>query len=145
VRVLEPGDGDAPPVEDRPLPQPDHTTAGFWASAAQGELVFQRCVACGHAQHYPRPLCIRCAGEVAWEVASGEGVVHTFTVIRKNLAKPFDGLGAYVVAMVELAEGPKMMSNVTHVDVADVRVGLPVRCYAVKVADDLGIPFWRPA
>ena len=100
---------------------------------------------CGHAQFYPRPLCIRCAGDVEWEEASGEGTVHTFTVIRQNLAPPFGELGAYVVAMIDLAEGPRMMSNVTHVEPDEVRVGMGVTVYAVKVRDDMGLPFWRPS
>lgn len=145
MNVLEPGHEDAPPMEGRPLPAPDNTSTEYWAAAARGDLVIQRCDACGEAQFYPRPMCIRCAGDVSWEVASGEGTVHTFTVIRQNLADPFRGLGAYVVAMVELAEGPRMMTNVTHVDPADVRVGLPVVAYAIGVREDLAIPFWRPA
>lgn len=135
---------DAGDVQDRPLPLPDNVSARYWASAARGELVFQRCLACGHTQLYPRAMCVRCGGDTAWEEASGAGTVYTYTVIRKNLARPFDKLGAYVVAMIELAEGPRMMSNVTDVDPADVRVGLPVTAYAVQVRDDVAIPFWRP-
>jgi uncharacterized OB-fold protein len=130
---------------NRPLPEPDNTTAEYWAAAARGELLFQRCTACGHAQFYPRALCTACAADVVWEQASGEGTVSTFTVIRQNLAPGFRELGPYVVAMVELAEGPRMMANITHVEPADVRVGLPVVAYAVAVGDGIGIPFWRPA
>jgi uncharacterized protein len=90
-------------------------------------------------------MCTECAGDVAWEAASGRGTVHTFTVIRQNRARPFRELGPYVVAMVELAEGPMMMGNVTHVDPEGVAVGLPVVAYAVQVADGMAIPFWRPA
>ena len=145
MNVIDLDDPDAAHAAGRPLPEPDNTSAPFWAGAARGELLIQRCTACGHAQFYPRPLCIECAGETEWEQASGEGTVHTFTVIRKNLAPPFDGLGAYVVAMIELPEGPRMMSNVTHVDPSEVRVGMPVSCYAVKLDDEMGLPFWRPA
>jgi uncharacterized OB-fold protein len=49
------------------------------------------------------------------------------------------------VAIIELAEGPKMMSNITHIDPSQVQVGLAVVCYAIRVRDDLGLPFWRPA
>ena len=129
----------------RPLPEPDNTSAPYWAAAAEGRLVFQRCTECGHAQFYPRPLCIRCAGDVEWEDASGDGTVHTFTVIRQNLAPPFGELGAYVVAMIDLAEGPRMMSNVTHVGPDEVHVGMGVTAYSVKVRDDMGLPFWRPS
>jgi len=144
VKVLDAGDPDAPPTEGRPLPHPDNVSAHFWAEAAAGRLVLQRCTACGETQFYPRAMCVHCGGDTAWEEASGSGRVHTFTVIRQNLARPFASLGPYVVAMVELDEGPRMMSNVTHVAPDDVRVGMPVSCYAVRVADDIGVPFWRP-
>ena len=145
MNVFELGHPDVAHAVDRPLPAPDNTSSEFWAAVARGSLLFQRCPACGHAQFYPRPLCVRCAAEPEWEEASGEGKVHTFTVIRQNLAPPFGGLGAYVVAMIDLVEGPRMMSNVTHVDPAEVRIGLPVTCYGVKVDDGLGLPFWRPS
>jgi hypothetical protein len=90
-------------------------------------------------------MCVHCGADVEWEEASGDGVVATYTVIRQNLAPPFDTLGPYVVAIIELAEGPRMMSNVTHIDPSLVRVGLAVACYAIRVRADLGLPFWRPA
>ena len=143
--VIAAGDAGAPPMEGRPLPGADAVTAEFWSRAAAGELLFQECPACGHRQFYPRAMCTACAADVEWRVASGQGTVHTFTVIRQNLAKPFRDELPYVVAMVELDEGPKMMGNVTGCEPDDVTVGMPVECYAVKVDDDLGIPFWRPA
>ena len=145
MNVIGVDEDEAVRATGRPLPAPDNTTAAFWAAAARGELLIQRCPQCGHRQFYPRPVCTECAATPEWEHASGNGTVYTYTVIRQNLAPPFDTHGAYVVAMVELDEGPRMMSNITHVDPDDVRVGLPVTCYAVKVSDDLGIPFWRPA
>ena len=145
MKVIDLDHPDAAHAVGRPLPEPDNTSAPFWSSAAEGALLFQRCPSCGHAQFYPRPLCIRCAGPTEWAEASGEGSVHTFTVIRQNLAPPFGDLGPYVVAMIDLVEGVRMMSNVTHVDPADVRVGLAVTAYSVKVRADLGLPFWRPA
>ena len=62
-----------------------------------------------------------------WHDASGKGTVHTFTIIRQNHAKPFREQLPYVVAMVELDEGPRMMSNVIDCDVADVHIGLAGR------------------
>jgi uncharacterized protein len=144
VRVIDLDDEEAAHARDRPLPAPDNVSREFWSGAARGELLFQRCPSCGHAQLYPRALCVRCGATPEWEAASGAGEVHTFTVIRQNLAQPFRELGPYVVAMIELAEGPRMMSNVTHVAPEAVTVGLEVTAYAVRVQDDLGIPYWRP-
>ncbi len=90
-------------------------------------------------------MCTECAGDTEWRQASGRGTIHTYTVIRQNWAMPFRELQPYVVAMVELEEGPRMMTNVTDVAIDDVRIGLPLECYVVKVEEGLGLPFWRPA
>jgi uncharacterized OB-fold protein len=145
VRVLDIADPEAAHARNRPLPVVDNDSAPYWAGVAEGRLRLQRCDACAEHQFYPRALCVRCAGPVGWVDAAGEGVVYTYTVVRQNLAPPFEGLGPYVVAMVELPEGPRLMGNVTHVDPDDVRIGLPVTAYAVRIRDDLGLPFWRPA
>jgi len=71
--------------------------------------------------------------------------VHTFTIVRQNLAEPWGGLLPYVVAMVELEEGPRMMTNITGCDPEDVYIGMPVEAYTVEVEERLGLPFWRPA
>jgi len=135
----------SPPMEGRPLPLPDAVSETYWRAAAGGELLYQECPACSHRQLYPRALCVRCGAEPAWQRAAGRGRVHTFTVIHQNWAPPFRDLVPYVVAIVELDEGPRMMSNVTHCDPARVHIGMPVELYTVAVEDGIGIPFWRPA
>lgn len=129
---------------DRPTPRKDNVSAPFWEACAEGRLLIQRCAACGHRQFYPRMLCRACGGTPEWEEASGRGTVHTFTVIRQNHARPFRDLIPYVVAMVELEEGPLMMGNVTDCDVDAVHIGMPVEAYMVEVEEGLAVPFWRP-
>lgn len=130
---------------DRPAPDPDGVTRPFWEAAGRGELLIQRCPACGHRQFYPRPLCTACGGDPEWERASGRGVVHTFTVVRQFAARPFRDQLPYVVAMIELDEGVRMMGNVTGCAVEDVEIDMAVEAYAVRTEDGLGVPFWRPA
>jgi len=129
----------------RPLPAPDAAAAPFWQAAARGELIFQQCRRCGHRQHYPRALCTACGGDPAWQTASGRGRIHTFTVIRQYGGKPFRDELPYVVAIVELDEGVRMMGNVTGCDVAQVQIGMAVEAYAIVAAEGVGVPFWRPA
>jgi len=133
------------PVEGRPLPDVDPVSKVFWEGAARGELLYQECPACGNRQFYPRAACTACAAEPEWRTASGRGTVHTFTVIRQNLAQPFKDLRPYVVAMVELEEGPRMMTNITDCPVEDVEIGMAVTAYAVPVEEGIGLWFWRPA
>lgn len=144
IDVLEQGGDGVPDLTDRSLPDVDNVSSTYWTGAAQGALLFQQCPACGHRQLYPRAMCTACAADTEWKQAVGRGTVHTFTVIRQNMASPWERWLPYVVAIVELEEGPRMMSNITHCDVDDVHVDMPVECYAVAVEDGLAIPFWRP-
>ncbi len=137
--------GQGPVIEGRPLPQPDHVSATYWEAAARGDVLYQECPRCGNRQWYPRALCTACGADPEWATASGRGTVHTFTIVRQNLAEPWGGLLPYVVAMVELEEGPRMMTNITGCDPEDVYIGMPVEAFTVEVEERLGLPFWRPA
>ena len=132
-------------MADRPVPLPDNTSRPYWEAAGRGELLYQECPACGQRQLYPRALCTACAGTPEWRTASGRGTVHTFTVIRQNWAEPFREMLPYVVAMVELAEGPRLMSNVTDCDPEDVHVDMPVEAWFLPVEDGVALPMFRPA
>jgi hypothetical protein len=117
----------------------------FFEAAARGELLYQRCDACGHRQFHPRLLCTACGGDVGWATASGRGVVHTFTIVRQNGEAPFRDELPYAVAMIELDEGVRMMGNVTGCPVEGVCIGMPVEAYAVECGEGLAVPFWRRA
>jgi uncharacterized OB-fold protein len=130
----------------KPLPEPDATSAVYWKSAADGEFRIQHCPACDHYQHYPRALCTECGATPSWTAHSGNGEVHTFTVIRQYGIKPFRDELPYVVAMIELegTGGLRVMSNVTDCAPDDVAIGMHVEAYAVLAADGIGIPYFRP-
>ena len=134
-----------PVIEGRPLPAPDHVSSAYWKAAAEGRILYQECPTCGHRQFYPRAMCVACGHDPEWRTASGRGTVHTFTIIRQNWAPPFREQLPYVVAMVELAEGPRMMANITDCAPEDVSIGMPVEAYTVAVDEEIGLPFWRPA
>jgi uncharacterized OB-fold protein len=129
---------------ERPIPAGGNVVGEFWSAAADGRLLIQRCTACGTRQFYPRQVCAACGSTPEWEQASGRGVVHTFTIVRQNGAKPFSAELPYVVAIVELEEGPRMMGNVTGCAPENVTVGMPVHAYAVTIEDGLAVPFWEP-
>ncbi len=129
----------------RALPAPDNASRHYWQSAAEGRLVVQRCTSCDAYQFYPRALCASCAGETEWVDASGRGTLHTFTVIRQNRSEAFAALSPYAVGIVELEEGVRMMSNIVDCDVEELEVGMALEVLILKAADDVGLPFWRPA
>jgi uncharacterized OB-fold protein len=132
-------------VRQRALPAPDHASRHYWQSAAEGRLVLQRCTDCSELQFYPRSLCASCTGETEWVDASGRGTLHTFTIIRQNHSKAFADLVPYAVGIVDLEEGVRMMSNIVDCDVEVLRIGMPLEVVLLKAADDVGLPFWRPA
>jgi uncharacterized OB-fold protein len=135
-------------MDRRPLPEvSDPITEEFFEGCARGELLVQRCAdaACGHRQFFPRWCCTRCGGAVEWMVGSGRGTVHTYTIIRQNHAEPFRSELPFVVAMIELEEGPRMMSNVTDIDPETVTIGMPVEVHFAASDDgSVTLPFFRP-
>jgi hypothetical protein len=117
----------------------------FWDGTKDGRLLLQRCTACGRHQFYPRWFCATCAGAVAWIEAAGTGEVHSFTIVRQNGTPPFDELVPYVLALVELDEGVRMMGNVVDVAVDDVKIGMPVRVTFLPETGGVVLPMWVPA
>jgi len=125
-------------------------TRGYWEGAGRGELVIQRCRDCWTVQHKPRAVCARClSSDIEHVVASGRGTVHTFTVTHQNQAPPFREHTPYVLAYVELEEGPRVLTNVVGVDPAEVHIGMAVAAdYASQDRDDgeaFAVLVFRPA
>ena len=138
------GSGTGPAWGDRPLPFPDSVSRPFFEAAAAGRLELQRCRECSGSVFYPRPFCPACGGELDWVEASGRGRVHTYTVVRQNLSRAFRDKVPYVVAMVDLDEGARMMGNVIGCEVEEVFIGMPVEAVLVKASEGIGMPLWRP-
>src|SRR5437667_2502624 len=138
----------APGAEPRPARRPrpvvNDDNAFFWEGVERGELLIQRCSSCGRLRHPPRPMCPHCQS-LEWDtvVASGRGTVYSFVVPHHPQVPAFEY--PYVVALVELEEGTRLVSNVIDVDPADVTVGMPVEVSFVAVDDELTLPLFRPA
>jgi uncharacterized OB-fold protein len=97
-------------------------------------------------QHRPRALCVSClSDEIEHFVASGRGTVWTFTVTEQNQVPPFRDAVPYVLAYVELEEGPRLLTNVVGVAPDAVRIGMPVRVAFRGDADGLATPVFEPA
>ncbi len=104
----------------------------------------QRCVPHGHVQLYARAHCVTCRGEVQWVDASGFGTVYSFTVLRQHHSRSLRHLLPLVVALVDLAEGPRIMTNLINVEPENVRVGMRVEVYFERVSDDAALPLFTP-
>ncbi|MER6311123.1 Zn-ribbon domain-containing OB-fold protein [Streptomyces sp. NPDC001657] len=111
------------------LPEVDAFTRPYWAAAGEGRLLLRRCRAegCGRAHHYPREFCPYCWSEdVDWEPAAGRGTLYTWSVVHRNDLPPFGERVPYVAAVVDLAEGPRMMTEIIGCPEAELRIGMPV-------------------
>ena len=126
-------------------PQRTAETEPFWAACADGRFVLPRCDRCAGYIWYPRLYCPACAAtDVSWHEVSGRGSVYSFTVIRKG-AGPFASVSPYVLAYVELAEGPRLLTNIVDCDVEAVTVGMAVRVVFDPAGDSDALFRFAPA
>ncbi len=127
------------------FPRPTPETQPYWDGCREGRLLLQRCTGCGAHQFYPRTLCVHCEGDgLEWVQASGRGRIRSFTVVRRPVSKAYAAQTPYIVALIELAEGPTMMSNVVDCAPEEAAIGLPVEVTFEQWSADVTIPMFRP-
>lgn len=130
----------------KPLPPVNPETATFWQACNEGRLLVQRCTSCGYHQFYPRLVCTHCSSEaLEWVEASGRGTVETFTVIRRAVSAEFEGDVPYVVALIKLEEGVRLMSNLVNCEPDAARIGLTVMVTFEQRSTEIAIPQFQPA
>lgn len=133
-------------MTERPLPRPYQDTAEYWAAAKDHRFVLQKCRSCGAHQFYPRGVCSHCmSSDLDWVAPSGKGTVHSFTVNHRAPHPGFKGKTPFVLALVDLAEGPRMMTNIVDCDPESVVIGMAVEVCFEDVNDDVTLPMFRPA
>jgi hypothetical protein len=132
------------PQYDRP--EIDWESRAYWEGAGRGELVLQRCRTCQVVQHRPRGFCVSClSDEIEHFVASGRGEVYTYSIVRQNQMPRFRDALPYVVAYVQLEEGPQLLTNIVDCDPDTVSIGMSVRVDFVSTENGLGVPSFVPA
>lgn len=129
----------------RPLPKFDEAdTAEFWAATKECEFRYQQCENCQKIIFYPRRVCTGCTNsQLAWKVSKGLGRVYTFSIVRLSYHPFFKQQLPYVVAWIDLDEGPRILSNVVGCDADDVKIGAEVKL-EWEVHEDLNIPLFKP-
>jgi uncharacterized OB-fold protein/acyl dehydratase len=127
----------------RPRPASSTDTEFFWAGATRGDLLIQRCSSCGTLRHPPRPACGACRS-FEWDTvrANGRGEVYSHVTVHHPVVPPFEA--PYDVALIQLDEGVRLVSNVIGVAPEDVRIGMPVEVVFEKVDEELTLPLFRP-
>jgi uncharacterized protein len=127
------------------LPQPTPETAHFWEGTKGGKLLLQRCQACSEAYFPPRPFCKKCGSrEVSVFEASGKGVLYSYVIHHR----PMPGFTPpYSIAVVQLEEGPRMMTNIVGCPQTPeaLQLDMPVVVSFEKQNDDITLPLFKPA
>ena len=135
-----------PPYEPkRFIPQPTPETIPYWEGTKQGELRLQRCDACSHTYFPPRPFCPKCAGrKVSWYASSGRGHLYSYVIHHR----PAPGFTApYSIAVVQLAEGPRVMTNIINCPQTPeaLVLDMPVKVVFTQLSDTITLPHFEPA
>jgi uncharacterized OB-fold protein len=117
----------------------------YWRGAARGELRLPRCRDCATFVWPPRVRCPICGcSAFDWIASSGRGIVHTFTIVRQATEPHFRTKVPYAVAMVEVDEGPRLMTHIVGCRVDDIRIGMRVGVAFVDLGDGLALPVFEP-
>ncbi len=129
----------------KPTPTPDPVTTKYWEGARQNKLLIQKCGDCGTYQTLPQSYCRHCLSEdLAWTQARGTGKIYSFTIVHRAPSGAFESDVPYTVALVELDEGARMMSNIVEIGPQDVRVGMPVEAIFDAISPTISLPKFRP-
>jgi uncharacterized OB-fold protein len=129
----------------KPLPAVQPWSKPFWEGTKEHRLLIQECKACGVKIFYPRKACPECwSQELGWSEASGRGKVYTFTVTLDGVEAKFAPDLPYVLAMIDLEEGIRMMGNIVDCDPQEVTFGMDVEVVFDDVTDEFTLPRWRP-
>jgi len=130
----------------KPLPVPDADSAAFWAGLRDGRLLLQHCLACAHVQVYQQGICRNCGSErLEHRGASGRGRVYSYSVVHRAPGPAFKADTPYAVLLVELAEGPRMISSLVGADPSTVAIGMAVELVCERVNDAVTLPRFRIA
>ncbi len=133
-------------VDAKPLPNPgDPLHQQFWAHCNEERLCFQRCGGCGLWRHVPRDMCAQCwSTDWEWVQSSGKGKLYTWTVVERPMHPAFFPDVPYASIVVELEEGPRMVSMMRDLPMDQLKVDLPVEVLFERASETVVLPYFRP-
>jgi uncharacterized protein len=127
------------------MPAANPDTQPFWDGCARGVLLLQRCTVCSAFRHPPSPVCPNClSSDHEWLEATGHGSIYTFVIVRESLRRGWEELVPYVVAVVDLDEGPKLVTNVVNIDPELVTIGMRGKIVFRPMNDAAMLPEFAP-
>jgi uncharacterized OB-fold protein len=128
----------------RPLPKPDQDSTVYWEGARRHELLLQRCTSCRRFRFYPRSICPHCFSDTfEWRRSTGRGTIYSYTVIHRPPFPAFRDKVPYVLALIELKEEVRMMSNIIDCDPNTVEIGMPVEVTFEDITEEITLPQFK--
>ena len=129
----------------KPLPQVSPEMGPFFEAAHRHQLVVQRCAGCGALRFPARSICSACLSrEATWVPVSGRGTVFSFAIMHQAVHPGFAAETPYAVVVIQLDEGPRLLSNLVDCPPADVCIGRPVEVVFDDVTPEVTLPKFRP-
>ncbi len=129
--------------EQIPQTTPDGDSQVYWEGIARGELRIQRCVTCTRYVFYPRSICPHCFSDrLSWVAASGKGTIYSYTVAHQAFG-PFAREVPFVIAIVELEEGVRMLTRIIGSPRERIAIGAPVHVSFESIAEGPTLPYFR--
>lgn len=123
------------------MPISNADSAPYWEAASRDILLIRICRQCGQSHFMPRYICPFCwSDELDWVEASGRGTIYSFTIVHRASDPSFADRTPYVLALVELAEGPRMVSNIIGADALESRIGYAVSVQFEDRPNDTKVP-----
>ena len=127
----------------KPTPEINDENRAFWEGCRQGDLRVQKCSNCGHIRHLS-PACPQCLkAEHEWVAASGRGTVYSWIVVHQRYNRAFEEDLPYNVTIVELDEGPRMVTSLVDVENQDIKAGTPVEVVFDRVTEEITLPKFK--
>ena len=130
----------------KPVPRPAPESVPYWEAAKRHKLAIPHCKSCGHYWFPPSQRCTSClSADMEWAEVSGRGKVYSFVTFHRVFHPAFEEEVPYVVALVELEEGPRMLTNVIGIPPEEVRCEMKVKVTFDDVTPEATVPKFVPA
>jgi uncharacterized protein len=130
----------------KPLPVIQPWSEAFWKGTKEGQLLIQECKQCGSKIFYPRKYCPDCwSSELSWSRASGKAKVFSYSITHAGVEEHFYEDLPFVLALVDLEEGVRMMTNIVGCPPEEVAIGMDIEVVFDHVTEDIALPKWKPA
>ena len=129
----------------KPLPVPSKWSQPFWDGTKQHKLLLKKCAKCGNIDHPPYLYCAECwAEEHEWIETSGKGTLYAFTTVLLGAPLEFTDDIPYTIAMVDLAEGPRILTTIVDAKPEELEVGMEVEVVFDNLNEEFALPRFRP-